>query len=245
MLRRIIADLEGVRVLAADGDVGRVFDAYVDDRRWVLRYLVVDSSSWLTRRRVLVSPASFGVVDWEARTIAVHLTQDQVRQSPEIEPHGPPTRQYEAAYFDSLGYSYYWLGPGVWGATALPSALAGSPALLPPVVEPAELATPGPAETAVEDARSGSGHLQSASVVAGVRVEAGDETGELVDLLVDESTWQVPYLAVQGGHGAGPIRVPAAAVRSAHWDDRRIVLDRALDDASSPPRQVTAPAKPD
>lgn len=229
MLRRVVADLEGLRVVATDGDVGRVFDAYVDDRAWAVRYLVVDSSSWLTRRRVLVSPASFGAVDWEARTLAVHMTREQVRHSPEIEPHGPPTRQYEAAYFDYLGYSYYWLGPGVWGAAGMPAALAGATTLpLDPAPASADIASAVDAP-GVEDARSGAGRLQSASVVAGVRVEVdGRADGELADLLVDESTWQVPFLEVRADTER-LVRLPTSTVIGTYWDERRVTVGRPLD----------------
>jgi len=36
---------------AADGDIGRVHDLYFDDRRWTVRYLVVDTRHWLPGRR--------------------------------------------------------------------------------------------------------------------------------------------------------------------------------------------------
>jgi uncharacterized protein YrrD len=43
-------------VLASDGEIGKVKEIYFDDDRWVVRYLVVDTGGWLTRRHVLISP---------------------------------------------------------------------------------------------------------------------------------------------------------------------------------------------
>ena len=43
MLRRLMADLRGCPVMAADGFVGAVRDAYFDDR-WTVRYLALESA---------------------------------------------------------------------------------------------------------------------------------------------------------------------------------------------------------
>ena len=51
-----IKKLSGCRILAVDGEAGRVRDVYLDDDRWVVRYLVVDSSDWLSEHSVLISP---------------------------------------------------------------------------------------------------------------------------------------------------------------------------------------------
>ena len=37
------------RVRAADGDIGPVMDLLLDDRSWVVRYLLVDAGCWLGR----------------------------------------------------------------------------------------------------------------------------------------------------------------------------------------------------
>lgn len=53
MLRNL-KDLQGYALRATDGDVGTVKDFYFDDERWVVRYLVVETGSWLASRRVLI-----------------------------------------------------------------------------------------------------------------------------------------------------------------------------------------------
>ena len=55
---RSIKDLEHYAIGATDGDIGRVKDFYFDDDSWVVRYLVVDTGSWLAGRSVLISPIS-------------------------------------------------------------------------------------------------------------------------------------------------------------------------------------------
>jgi hypothetical protein len=52
MLRNV-KDLRGYALRATDGVIGRVEDFYVDDEDWGIRYLVVNTGSWLSDRRVL------------------------------------------------------------------------------------------------------------------------------------------------------------------------------------------------
>ena len=53
-----IKKLSGCRILAVDGEAGRVRDVYLDDDQWLVRYLVVDTSDWLSEQSVLISPSA-------------------------------------------------------------------------------------------------------------------------------------------------------------------------------------------
>ena len=54
---RSVKELTGYKILATDGEIGRVHDFYFDNQNWIMRYLVVDTGTWLPGRRVLLSPA--------------------------------------------------------------------------------------------------------------------------------------------------------------------------------------------
>ena len=71
--------LQGDAVVAKDGEIGPVTDAYFDDQRWALRYLVVEAQHWMPRRRVLISPASIERERSDAHTLRVALTCNEVR----------------------------------------------------------------------------------------------------------------------------------------------------------------------
>jgi hypothetical protein len=100
-----------------------------------------------------------------------------------------------------------------------------------PAVEPPAVAeSRDAAEPAVQELRSGSGHLQSASVVAGVHVDAQDgEAGELADLMVDERTWQIHRVVVKRRDDGVLVLLPTDAVAGADWHERRAALALALD----------------
>ncbi|HWK51342.1 MAG TPA: PRC-barrel domain-containing protein, partial [Steroidobacter sp.] len=103
---RTFSDLKRMSIGATDGELGHIRDAYFDDRHWTLRYLVVNPGSWLTARRVLISPWAIRAVNWEAQRVDVALTREQVRNSPGVDSEQPVSRQYEAEYSDYYGYPY-------------------------------------------------------------------------------------------------------------------------------------------
>jgi len=59
---RTAGELKGVTIQATDGDIGSVQDLYFDDHSWTVRYLVVDTGTWLPGRQVLISPFAFRAV---------------------------------------------------------------------------------------------------------------------------------------------------------------------------------------
>jgi len=68
---RSTKELEHYAIGATDGDIGHVNDFYFDDDAWVVRYLVVDTGTWLAGRTVLISPISIRQPDWIKRTLPV------------------------------------------------------------------------------------------------------------------------------------------------------------------------------
>lgn len=55
---RSLKDLERCTVSASDGDVGSVANFLLDDERWTIRYLVIDTSNWWFGKKVLIAPPS-------------------------------------------------------------------------------------------------------------------------------------------------------------------------------------------
>ena len=81
---RTAGNLKGVTIEAMDGDIGSVQDLHFDDQTWTVRYVVVDTGTWLPGRQVLISPFAFQVVHSASR-LRTSLTKEQVRDSPSID----------------------------------------------------------------------------------------------------------------------------------------------------------------
>jgi len=84
MLRNV-KHLRGYALRGSDGFIGRVEDFYFDDDTWAIRYLVVETGTWLSGRKVLISPIALGHAGWMGRQLPVALTRAQLQRSPDID----------------------------------------------------------------------------------------------------------------------------------------------------------------
>jgi len=105
---RSCQEVVNYKIQARDGSVGHVEDFVVDDDSWVLRYMVVDTRTWLPGKEVLVSPDWIEKIDWFERDVAIDLTVDQIKESPEFDPDAPVNREIETRLYDFYGRPKYW-----------------------------------------------------------------------------------------------------------------------------------------
>jgi hypothetical protein len=82
---RSVSDLRRVTIAATDGELGSVRDLYFDDLSWAVRYLVVDTGSWLPDRWALVSPKSVRRWDANSSTLHMDLTKTQFKARVDID----------------------------------------------------------------------------------------------------------------------------------------------------------------
>ena len=76
-----IKSLTDYHLAAEDGEIGKVEDFYFDDKTWAIRYLIVKTGTWLSGRKVLISPDALVKASWKNKTFPVKLTKEQVRNS--------------------------------------------------------------------------------------------------------------------------------------------------------------------
>jgi hypothetical protein len=103
---RGMKDLEQYAVRATDGDIGNVSDFLFEDTSWRVRYLVVDTGGFLSRREVLIRPVAFDRVDYSANRFRLTLSTMNVDNSPTVNVDLPVSRQsepHDRAPIDRLG----------------------------------------------------------------------------------------------------------------------------------------------
>jgi hypothetical protein len=195
---RSIKDLEGFAIRATDGTIGHVKDFYFDDQTWAVRYLVVETGSWLSSRKVLISPIAIDHPDWAGRAFPVSLTKERVRNSPDIDTEKPVSRQHEMLYLGYYGYPYYWAGDGLWGQGAYPGMmLMGLGEGGPDAAYRHARAEEDRAEAESEEGQNGDLHLRSGNALMKYHIEASDGgMGHVQGLLLDDDTWAIRYLVV-------------------------------------------------
>ena len=86
---RSIKQLYGDTLCALDGEIGHVTDFYIDDQTWAVRYVIVDTGSWLTGRSVLISPHALTNFYRDGASRPVNLTREQIKNSPGIDSNKP------------------------------------------------------------------------------------------------------------------------------------------------------------
>ena len=231
---RSMHDLENYAIGASDGEVGHVTDIYFDDQAWVIRYLVVDTGSWLISRKVLISPYAVQEADWERKRLPVRLTREQVKGSPDVDTQKPVSRQHEMDYADYYNYPYYWGGEGFWGD-----------GMYFPVA-------PIPSEDAKVHARAERArhknddpHLRSCRAVMGHQIHATDgDIGHVQGMLVDEETWAIRYLVVNTSDWwlGNQVLIPPEWIAEISWAEFKVSINLTRKTIKNSPRYESSEA---
>lgn len=201
-----LGETNGYGLRTVDGELGKIKDFYFDDRGWHIRYLVADTGTWLSGRKVLLAPESLGRPDAEEEVVPVNLTREQIEGAPSIREDEPVSEQHERELVAWYGWGPYW---------------GGGPALTGGVV-PVPIQRGGVVEVPKEPA--GDDHLRSCHEVAGYHIAAadGDKVGHVEDFLADTESWAIRYLLVDTRNwlpGRKVLVAPAWA-QSVNWEAR-------------------------
>jgi uncharacterized protein YrrD len=85
--------IAGAPVHGTDGEIGTLDDFYFEEAGWTIKYLLVDTGSWFSGKRVLVSPTTVQN-GWGRSGVRLSLTKSAVWSGPEADervaqPEGP------------------------------------------------------------------------------------------------------------------------------------------------------------
>jgi len=212
----------GDSVKAMDGDLGKVSEFYFDDQTWTIRYMVVETGTWLLSRKVLLSTIALDKPRWEAREFPVNLTREQVRDSPEIDTQRPVSRQHEAELHDYYRWPQYWEGGygGILGITPYP------------VFENSMQKEPA------DENRHDDPHLRSTHNVTGYRIHAIDgEIGHVADFVIDDDDWTLRNLIVNTGNWllGKKVLVSPSWIKSVDWDESSMYVDKSMEEIKNSP----------
>jgi hypothetical protein len=222
-----INDLKNLAIHASDGDIGLTKDFYFDDKQWAIRYLVVETGSWLFSKRILLSPISIKELNQENKTLTVSISRSQVKNSPDIDSEKPVSRQYEVDYMGYYGYPHYWGNTGLWGSYPSPYMMA--PGYYSVAPQPDDFDAPDMfADVNAALSRDKDHHLRSSDAVTGYHLDAIDgELGHLQGMLIDIDTWAIRYLIINTsnwwlGH---LVLIAPKWIKEVSWPTSKIYVD--------------------
>jgi hypothetical protein len=221
MLRHA-SQIEGDGINATDGPIGTIVDFLFDDETWLVRWLVVDTGAFLTGRKVLLPPSALSHINHMGGELAVGLTKQQVKDSPDIKTDEPVSRVMESDVYDFYGWSPYWSTGFYMGGYAYPV----EPGFLPGGLGPHDVAT-SDREGAVGRGAQGDRHLRSIREVTGYHMHARDgEIGHVADFLLEDGDWSVHYLVVDTKNWwpAKKILISPRSIDRTDWSSRLVFL---------------------
>lgn len=236
---RSAKDLQGYTIQATDGDIGTVQTFYFDDESWRVRYLVVDTGNWLPGKRVLLAPSALHQPFLGTQHLAVNLTQEQVRTSPDIDTDMPVSRQQETTLHAHYNWPAYWT---MYDPLVAPTMIArpGGPPGPPPLSS---------SMPEVVDQRQGNAHLRSMREVMGYDIRASDgRIGHVEDFIIDTDGWSVRYMVIDTRNWlpGQKVLIAPAWVREVNWHDAQVDVDLSRDQIKdSPAFDATEPVNRD
>ena len=214
---RSIEQLYGHTLNALDGEIGQVKSFYFDDQNWVVRYLIVETGTWLTSRQVLVSPYALGHGFLAGGVSRVNLTRKQIEDSPSLEWHKPVSRRFEEDYYRYYNWPCYWQGDGLRGMGGFP------------IVElPAKPLSDGQAMVNGPRPERADGHLWRTQTVNGYHIQASDGIiGHVCDFMVDMRNWAIGQLVITTGHrlSGKKVLIPTGTVTRISYEESTVSIN--------------------
>ncbi|MBD3288559.1 PRC-barrel domain containing protein [candidate division KSB1 bacterium] len=223
---RSVKKLQGYKIKTTDGEIGKAHEFYFDDKFWTVRYLVVDTGNWLPGRQVLISPFSLGKPNWTENTFPVNLSEEQVKNSPEIDTDMPVSRKMETELAEYYGWPVYWAGIGA----KLPGGV--------PTEEQDE------AKQAAEKAMESdvNPNLRRTREVIDYNIQAVDgEVGHVEDFILEDNSWIIRYLVIDTRvwlhwlPGGKKILIAPPWINRIDWAESKVYVDLNRDNIENSP----------
>ena len=228
-MKRSLNSLIGYTLGALDGEIGKVKEFYFDDKTWTIRYLVIETDTWLSGRKVLISAEMLLTPDWDKEVFPVNLTMEQVKNSPDIDTEEPVSRQEE------IKWQSYYMRTSYWGNGFYEG---GMPYYMHEVIND------GGAKSLPQNSELLS-HLRSSANVTGYKIMATDGMiGEVKDFIVNDADWKVNFLIVDTGHwlpGKKVILSPKL-IDEIDWETSEVSVKTSIDRVKNSPEYN--PAQP-
>jgi hypothetical protein len=212
---RSIKNLSEYRIESIDGNIGHVDSFLFDDRDWTIRYLVVDTGTWLPGRKVLIVPSALGEPEGQVQVFPVELTRDEIENSPDIDTDKSVSREHEIELHKYYDWAPYWAG-----------SLGSEISPYTPAEQGEEKEAQG--EGATKTKQKGELHLRSTHEVIGYRIHAEDGlVGHIDDLIVHEKDWMIRYLVADTGKWlpGRKVLIPPDWIKHIDWRNSEAVAN--------------------
>ncbi len=220
-MQRNISSLIGYSLGATDGEIGKVDEFYFDDKNWSIRYLIVETGSWLNGRKVLIAPQSVKSTDSDAKEFFVNLSKELIKTSPDIDTDKPVSSQQEISLYGHYAWDRYGGGGFYAGGSA--------PFLNTPLIIDEKVFKEADNN---DDRKDDDLHLRSTNALTGYHIHATDgDIGHVNDFIIDDKTWEVLYFVIDTHNwfGGKKVLVNVKHITDIQWENSKIILDISME----------------
>lgn len=207
-----------------DGEIGKVKEFYFDDKSWTIRYIIVETGSWLSGRKVLLSPKAVMSTEWDQKLFKVNLTMEQIKNSPLIDIDKPVSRQHERDLYSYYPWGGYYWGGGMGLDLSYPIAM--------------NQAIQNENDDSVDDTSNGDPNLRSTDNVTGYIIKASDgEIGDVEDFIINEGNWRIDFLLVDTGNWfpGKKVLITPKMIKEINWETSTVIVNATEDSIKNSP----------
>ena len=205
-------ELKGYKLSGIDGEIGNVKEFIFDDKFWAVRYLIANTGTLFTGKKIMISPYLMQSVDYEKEAINIDLTKEQIKDSPEFD-EDKISAEDESNYSSYYGTPSYRSGPNMWGAQ---SSLIRDRNRW--------------GNNLGED--SWNSTLRRTSVVDDHDIHANDgDIGHVDDFIIDDESWAIRYLIVDTKDWVPGKKVLISPewIECISWDESKVFVNLTRD----------------
>ena len=230
-MKRSVNSLIGYNIGALDGEIGKVKEFYFDDVTWTIRYLIVETGSWLSGRKVLIATEALLKPEWDVSIFPINLTKEQIENSPDIDTEKTVSRQQEIKLYEYYPWTSYW-GKGLWTGDL------GTTGMVMPLQEPLDLAVKKEiSDTTIKETKVDS-NLRSTNDVKGYSIHALDgEIGDVSDFIFDDNIWKINFLVVDTGNWfpGKKVLLSPNLIKEIKWITSSVIVDTTVNSIKNSP----------
>ena len=99
-------EVKNYSIHACDGKIGHVEDFILEVPDWTIRYLEVNTRSWLPGKHVLLAPAWIQQVDWAKQEVSIELTREALETAPAYDPSKIISRESQVRLYEHYGMKF-------------------------------------------------------------------------------------------------------------------------------------------
>ncbi len=105
---RSTGEVEGYRVQATDGPIGKVVDFVMDDSSWKIHYIHAETPEEIGNGHLYVSPQWVTGISWIEKQLSIGVGRDRLSNVPAVGIQGELSREDEKRLHEFFGQKPYW-----------------------------------------------------------------------------------------------------------------------------------------